>query len=291
MIYLTFLFATGLYLGLGPGGPLHNDGWFSKLQRRVDAIRPDFWFGFVLLVVVPCVVIALLYSVLEQLFGAAAMLILGTAALYFSFGRADFNGLIERFLARCDVGDYEGGALVLEQAGAEIEAGDAASFGRKASRTFIYEGFQRWFPAVFYFLLLGPFWAVAYRLIQLSSDDHRVPVGSLRHLADWLPSRLLLLTFAVVGNFETTFSVLRDSALDPNIETDELLLQGAEHALARASDVVRAVDGADAAATSSDAEHSAADADPAAQVRRVQELLKRSMALWVILASIVAILG
>ncbi len=43
MTYLAFLFATGLYYGLGPGGPLHRDDWFDALRGRVDAIEPDFW--------------------------------------------------------------------------------------------------------------------------------------------------------------------------------------------------------------------------------------------------------
>lgn len=266
MSYLAFLFATGLYLALGAGGPLHHDGWFNIIKRRVDAIEPDLWLGFVLLVVVPSAVLALVYGILEQIFGAAAMLILGTAALFFSFGRADFGGLVDRFTARCSVGDYEGGALVLEEAGAEIEADDAEEFGRRASRTFMYEGFQRWFPAAFYFLFLGPFWAVAYRLIQLCSDDQRVPVGSLRHLVDWLPSRLLLLTFAIVGNFESTRVLIAQQALDPDIETDELLLRGAEQSDGDTAD------------------------DPGAQVGRVHELLKRALVFWVVLASVVAIL-
>ena len=53
MTYLAFLIATGLYLASGSGGPLHNDQWYQSLQRRVDALEPDFWLGFVLMVVVP----------------------------------------------------------------------------------------------------------------------------------------------------------------------------------------------------------------------------------------------
>lgn len=267
MSYLAFLIATGLYLVLGPGGPLHHDGWFQALRRRVDAIEPDLWVGFVLLVVVPCAILALAYAFLEALFGGAAMLLLGTAALFFSFGRADLTALYERFRARCSVGDFEGAALVLDEAGAEVEAEDTEAFGRIAARAFVYEGYQRWFPAAFYFLLLGPFWAVAYRLIQLSADDRRVPVGSLRHLVDWLPSRVLLLTFAIVGNFESVKSVIGQFALDPDIETDALLLEGVEGSLPSSGE------------------------GPEARVMRVEDALKRAAVLWVVLASVIAILG
>ena len=267
MTYLAFLFATGLYYGLGPGGPLHRDDWFDALRGRVDAIEPDFWVGFALLVVVPSALIALIYGLVESLFGGAAMLIIGTGCLFFAFGRTDYDALADRFFARSRAGDNEGAALVLEEAGADIEADDAIDFGRHAAKTFAYEGFQRWFPAAFYFFLLGPFWAVAYRLIQMSAGDTKVPVGSLRHLVDWLPSRLLLLSFAVVGDFKGVLGVVSDKALDSSIETDEVLLQGIEQSIVLG------------------------DQTPAAQVERTREVMRRAWVLWVVIASVVAILG
>lgn len=267
MTYLAFLFATGLYFGLGPGGPLHGDQWYVALRRRVDAIEPDFWLGFILLVVVPCAALALVYAIFESLFGGAAMLLIGTASLFFAFGRANYDALIDRFLSRSRAGDNEGAALLLEEAGAEIEADDVEAFGRVAAKTFAYEGFQRWFAPAFYFFLLGPFWAVAYRLIQLGSEDPKVPVGSLRHLVDWLPSRLLLLTFAVVGDFQRGVQFTLNNGLDPQLETDEILLQGVEASVIKIGDT------------------------PDARVEQVRDLTRRGWILWVIVASLVAIIG
>lgn len=266
MSYLAFIAATGLYVLLGPGGPLHQDGWFRALQQRVDALEPDFWLGFVLLVVTPCALFGLIYMLAAGLFGGAAMLLLGTAALFFAFGRADFPTLMQRFLARCRAGDSEGASLLLESVGGETEAESAEAFGRVAGRSLAYEGFQRWFPAAFYFVLLGPLWAVAYRLIQLSSLDRRVPVGSLRHLVDWLPSRLLLVTFALAGNFDNTRTLIADLALDPDVETDELLMQGIEAAF------------------------TAEGEDPTSQVEAVDRALKRATVIWVVAISLLAML-
>lgn len=266
MTYLAFLFATGLLMLLGPGGPVHRDDWFRQLQQRVDAIEPQFWLGFVLLIVAPSVLMALVFSMLEVVIGGAAMLLLGTAALYFSFGRADYDALIERFNARCSAGDYQGGALVLEEAGASVAADDVDELSRHAARVFVYEGFQRWFAPVFYFILLGPFWAVAYRLLQLSAADPKVPVGSLRHLIDWLPSRALLITIMLGGDFSNARRMLREQALDPDIETDELLLQGVEFAQPGSAD------------------------DPVAHVLRVRQSLQRGLIAWVVVVSLLSLL-
>ena len=267
MTYLAFLFATGLYYGLGPGGPLHKDAWFVAMRGRVEAIEPDFWLGFVLLVVVPSAFVALVYGVAESLVGSAAMVLMGTPCLFFAFGRADYAALMDRFLLRSRAGDDEGAALVLEEAGAPIDAEDPVDAGRRAAKVFAYEGFQRWFPAVFYFLLLGPFCAVAYRLIQLNSDDSQVPIGSFRYLVDWLPARLLVLSFAIVGDFKGIAALLSNKGLDPSIDTDEVLLQGIEGSM------------------------SIAEQTPAEQVDRVNQLMRRAVILWIVTASAVAIVA
>lgn len=66
----------------------------------------------------------------------------------------------------------------------------------------------RLFGVLFWFLLLGPFGAVAYALSHLlaerwrGEDDFHAAVARVVPLLDWLPTRLLVLGFAVVGNFE-----------------------------------------------------------------------------------------
>ena len=268
MIYLAFLVATGLYLAMGSGGPLHNDHWYHALQRRVDAIEPDFWLGFVLMVVVPCAAFTLVYAISEEIFGAAAVLLLGTPALFFSFGRRHWPALIDRFRARVAAGDIEGALLTLEAEGHRIpEIDDAQSAERDGSRFLLYEGFQRWFTPVFYFLLFGPFFAVGYRLVVMGVGDRKVPLATLLHILDWLPSRVMLLTFGAIGNFEGLRPLFWNKAFDADIKTDELLMQGFEVACPLV------------------------EAAPGQQVEQVRELLKRALAVWVVVASVLVIVS
>lgn len=266
MTYLAFIIGVGLYWFLGAGGPLHRDGWFAVLQRRVDATEPSFWMGFALLVGGPVLVAALCYGVLLSLLGKLGVLVFGVGALFFAFGRADYPTLVQRFLARCRAGDEQAAMLLLDEAGASFAADDADSFARNSARALLYEGFQRWFPPVFYFVVLGPLWAIAYRLIQMSAEDRQVPVGSLRHLVDWLPSRLLLVTFALVGSFDRCKDLITESALDPEIETNELLLEAIE------------------------AGFELEDSGAGAETTRVDAALRRAMAVWVIVISVIAML-
>ena len=268
MTYLAFLVATGLYLAIGSGGPLHNDQWYDSFQSRVEAVEPDFWLRFVLLVVVPCAGFTLAYAVFEEMFGAAAVLLLGTPALFFSFGRLQWPALVNRFRTRVAAGDVEGALLALDAAGFRMpELDDVMSAERDGARFLLYEGFQRWFSPVFYFLLFGPFFAVGYRLVVLGSGDRNAPMNRVLHFLDWLPSRVLLLTFGAIGNFESIRPLLLNKALDADIKTNELLMQGFE----LASPVA------------------AAGLDQ--QIERVRELLKRALAVWVVVASVLVIVS
>ena len=268
MTYIAFLIATFFYFSVGPGGVLHSDRWFRALQGRVDALEPDFWLGFVLLVVVPCAAFTLVYALLQEMFGAATVLLLGSAALFFSFGRLDWPALLNRCKARAAGGDLEGVLLTLEAAGrGPLKADDADAAGREAVRVLLYEGFQRWFPPVLYFLLLGPVAAVGYRLLVLGRGDQHVALKSLQHFLDWLPSRVLLLTLGVVGNFEAIRPLLLDRSFDADIATDELLLEGLEFALPVHT------------------------AEPTARLEQVRQGLQRATVVWVLVASLLVIVS
>lgn len=267
MSYLAFIVATGFYLFLGPAGPLHNDSWHRRLRRRVDAIQPDFWLGFVLLAVVPALAYGFVFSIAEVMIGGAAMLLLGTAGLYFSFGRVDLPLIMDKFISRSRVGDNEGACLVLAEAGMPVDAEDVDEFCREAAKSLQYENFQRWFAPVFYFFLLGPAGAVLYRLIQMGAKDREVPVKSLNHLVDWLPSRLLVITWALLGRFEPVRKVLVESALDADIDTEDFLYRGLDAA--------------------TDLE----DSEPGPQVESVRSAGQQALILWVIAISVVSILS
>ena len=268
MTYLAFLVATGLYLAIGSGGPLHSDHWYQSLQRRVEALEPDSWLAFVLLVVVPCASFMLVYAVSEEMFGAAAVLLLGTPALFFGFERLAWPVLVDRFQSRVAAGDMEGAMLTLEAAGHRaLGADNAMSAERDGVQFLLHEGFQRWFSPAFYFLILGPFAAVGYRLVVLGVGHQKNPMSQVLYVLDWLPSRILLLTFGVIGNFESIRPLLQDRALDVDINTDELIMQGFELA------------------------SPASEAASGQQVQWVRELLQRALAVWVVVASILVIVS
>jgi AmpE protein len=224
LAFLSFIVATGLYWLMGPGGPLHSIDFLSVFRTQIgeDEEGPSTRSALVL-VVAPSVAFALLYVLVEGAFGGAAMLLLGTAALFFAFGREDFPTLSERFLARARAGDNEGAALVIESAGGDSTAEDADDFGDLAASFFSLMAMQRWFGPVVYFLLLGPVGAVAYRLAHLTQETKTPLNDSLMRILEWLPSRLLVLSFSVFGDFDKIVEHLTGKGMTLEVDTGDFL--------------------------------------------------------------------
>jgi AmpE protein len=90
----------------------------------------------------------------------------------------------------------------------------------------LYEGFERWFAVIFWFLALGPIGALAYRLSQncarseiLCEEDSQLALRVVHYL-DWIPARLLALAFALTGNFVSSFEFYWQSLWEDNSVAD-----------------------------------------------------------------------
>ena len=95
---------------------------------------------------------------------------------------------------------------------------------------------QDYFAPAFWYLLLGPLGAVAYRLLE-RSGAHKTqaisrPASLLTHALEWIPARLMALSFALVGQFESTLGTLRTLASEWELSGGQLVARCADAALA-----------------------------------------------------------
>ena len=85
----------------------------------------------------------------------------------------------------------------------------------------VFNALRRWFAPLFWFLLLGPFGVLAYRLLaqavqgpqaaQMVEASRAGGAWALR-LLEWPVAQLMTLSMALVGNFDTVFSAWRRAA-------------------------------------------------------------------------------
>ena len=173
-------------------------------------------------------------------------------------------------MARARVGDLDGAEMLVTDPSALPEQG--LTLPDAALQSFGYRGFARWFPTVLYFCLLGPFAAVAYRLIDLMNVRSNGQFQSAVALLEWVPARVLLLTLSLLGDFEKSRNLLTDQAFDKTYSNQSLLALG----IARAWHL--------------DLSTAETPTDVVDVVETAQKAISRATAVWIVVISLFALL-
>lgn len=280
MQFLAMVIALLLKAGEG-ARPLQRDAWFYRWQRKLAHWSSASVIQLLLLVVLPAVALQWLLQLLQPLAFGLLWIPVAAAVLLYSFGRGDFRHLQEHYRSQCQRGDFEGAWLrVSAEIGLDTSAGDPGDPSQAHAtlqRGLLYEGYQRWFAVLFYFLLLGPAGALAYRLLHLysagSGGSNAVPY---LFLADWLPARCLAATFSLTGDFVGSSDEALAGTLDVQGDAGDMLFLVAQAAAGAAVPDAGQVDRfGDQAAQQSEA---------------FSGLLRRSAACWVVVISLVVVL-
>lgn len=278
MNFLAFIIALALRQLWGAEVWLHRDTWWREWRQRAIGLGLLPWVQTVLTVGLPLLLALLVLDLLRPLLFGLPWILAAAVALLYAFGRGDFHARIARYRDYCERDNREGAWLYLRE---ELHVGDPLEVDpglepeqlhQQLQASLYYDGFQRWFAVVFWFVLLGPVAALGYRLLQLYRDaeDDKGPAAALLFLLDWVPLRLLLVTFTLAGDFVRSRDQLVAALVDPWADSQALLL---------------AVGGA---ATGSSA--GAADSrQAAAEVTALAGLMTRSGVVWVVLIAVLAI--
>ena len=162
-------------------------------------------------------------------------LLLHVALLLCCVGRQDpLRSMTAGFAAAWQRDDQAAAALVAEQQLGVVDE-DGAGLLRRVSQRMAAASLQDYFVPAFWYLLLGPLGALAYRLLELTRQQwaHSAspPAGILVHALEWIPARLLALSLALVGQYDHTLRALRGQAAVWEISGGELVGRCAAAAL------------------------------------------------------------
>lgn len=217
MNFVVIIVALLLLQWWGSGAPVQRDGWFRSLWRALDRRLSPPW-ALSLAVVTPALVVGVLCLALATLWLGVPLFLLELLVLLYSLGRGDLRQQLESYLQRWRRGDQEAAYYQARQltGGEPLRAVEQAEdLHTVVRRALLYRGLERWFTVVFWFALGGPAAALVYRLLQLAGADAESRPAShalaraVLAIADWVPARLLGLSFALVGHFAETFQVWR----------------------------------------------------------------------------------
>lgn len=189
----------------------------------------------VLAVVAPAVIVTLLVQGLIRpwLFGLPFWLF-ATAVLFVCLGPVSLPRLAEKYSALPEASAQE----VARDLGRNIESPpDAYGILRDS---LVEKALQQFYGVLFWFLVLGPAGAVVFRMAAVTRNEgrseghgHAEAAERLLGILEWVPARLLALSFALGGAMDEALGGWRTGATGQGfvIETRARLLNAARGAL------------------------------------------------------------
>ncbi|WP_372864403.1 regulatory signaling modulator protein AmpE [Spongiibacter sp.] len=274
MEFFAILIAWAAVQFWGSGALLQHDSWLPHYRRMLRYI-PQPQLRLAVFAMAPVLLIALLVWLLGPLVFGLPLFLLSVAVLLYSLGRGDFHIQLRLYLNAWRRGDLEGAFLYGQHFSSELcdsGADNALQMHNAVRKAVFYQGFERWFAVVFWFFLLGPAAALLYRLLFITSQDALVSQDerdlskTLLYYLEWVPVRLLGFAFALIGDFEGSFSRWRGMLLS-ELPSDEYLNELGSGSLPSVVDAE--LDGERFVQQAAD------------ELQAVQQLLSRSLLCWV----------
>ena len=206
-----------------------DGGWIRELNKLESSERlaKQPWLVLTILVLLPVALLALLLVVLEPVAYGLLALPVHLLVVIYSLGRGDLLGGLGPFRDAWRREDLQAAAHVAKR-DLNICADSGEQLLDRVQEHLLWQAYQSFFAVIFWYFLLGPVAALAYRLLALAQEHGQNPAlveraAQLRHAFDWVPVRLLAASFALVGNFVAVSRVMLHELLNWNISAAQLI--------------------------------------------------------------------
>lgn len=236
MIFLSLVVVLAIVYWLGSASFIQFDGWYKWMISRLQSLpglsaAPAVPLALALLI--PLAVLVILFLLVYQFAGIQWLFFLYVPVLLYSLGRGNLLVDVQEYIALSARGDSVAAAQLLDRLrghdviSGDVDVSDWRGLHTEALRVFAYRGFERMFAVLFWFFIAGPFGALVYRLSVLYRDfsaaesEAAIIAGKWLWLLELPAVRLMGVTWAFVGNFETC--PLRKNLLDMHSSSDYVL--------------------------------------------------------------------
>lgn len=282
--------------------------WFHwRRMRWIDRIidagftqvrRVSSWPALLAVSLLAVALVLPVYLIIIGLGGTLAgftYLLLAIAVLFFSFGPTDIGEEVDDY---CRALEGEDDDAVHSAAKAIVEGdvpADARERIRRVEEAVLVQANNRVFAVVFWFVLLGPLGAWAYRVTDMirrravfsaarseTTDDNDVAIldaaTTLHGWLAWIPARLTAIGYATAGHFDEAIAAMRA----PGEQRDASPSESNENLLARVGTAALALEDID------DESITARGVRGAAAAKR---LVFRQLIIWAVILSAMTLYG
>jgi AmpE protein len=289
----TVLLAVVIALVVGHTIPdlarLRDFGWFGAWIRTLASALGNVWkspWALLFTLGLPLLLMAAVQQALDDAMFGLAEVALGVAVLFYCWGPRDLDLDVDAIISARDA---ERRTAALQALPPEPPQPPLPLQGPVLVDEVFRAALSRWFGPLFWFLILGPFGVLTYRLVQhgartrtFSSELPAAQVATLEKLAqllDFLPAQLMTLALAIAADFDSVAAAWRDFhvARDRRATLDIGFLLAA----ARAS-VDSDVEGGDAYVE---------ETRPLTELHQAMALVWRILVVWLVAFSVMVLAG
>lgn len=227
MALIAILLALGLQWYFAIRYDLNDYDWFTPYvnfcQEKLQ--NTGVWAGYAGLaaIVVPVLlVIWLVNGLLGHGILHLVQIVFCAAVLWYCIDARSLEALFAEYFASGKTDD-----LVKDYIGKPVPR-TKAGVARKMSNTILTNALHNLFALIFWFLLLGPMGSALYFVVSLVANDFadaskpfNEQAKTVRGVLDWVPVRLMGLSFALMGSFGKVFRYWISTVTDGIEQADE----------------------------------------------------------------------
>lgn len=190
---------------------LRNFDWFDNYSRWLLKTLPGLssqHLSSILILLLPVMSVVFLLQVWSdgRLFGFIDLLF-GMIIFAFCLGPKDLNRQINRYLEARENGNEE---AAHSEAAAIMQTDPPTDPDQQVvevMRSILHESNDRFFAVIFWFVLLGPFGAILFRLTShtMRSSANATLANAARQfhaILSWAPAHMVAMGYALTGNYE-----------------------------------------------------------------------------------------
>jgi len=223
MVFLIILAALFAERYLLEQEEFRQHRWFQDYCRWFRHLPLANWisesrFAILGLLFLPLSLLLIVQSWSVNTFTGIPEWILSFCILLLTLGPRDIEHQVTNFIDARDHGSSERAARIAAEIMRREVTEEEPELSIRVSESVVEQANNRLMAVIFWFVILGPFGAVLYRLTCLAESYSRVEDAPgqinqqafhLLHILNWVPARMLAATYALVGNFDNVLLAWR----------------------------------------------------------------------------------
>lgn len=203
--------------------------WYQQLKRSAKLLPNQRTLALLLALSLPIIGLAVVLIILKSVLYGLLLIPVHLVVVLYSLTRGDVRGSLGPFRDAWRRQDTHAANLAAQR-DLLIQSEEPASLLEAVQGHLLWRGFQGFFAVIFYYLIGGPLAALTYRLLVLTAEQAQLPpmagiATRTLHILDWLPVRLLSISFALIGNFVLVSRTLMHNLLCLTEPADNVLNQ------------------------------------------------------------------